>query len=59
MSKNPTYWTPHAGQGYVVNQLGIYLQDNLGNTIVDNSLNNIIPNAVYVIGKYATLWSQV
>lgn len=57
--KNPTYWTPNRLNGYVVSQLGIYLQDNLGNTIVTNSLDNIIPNAYYVIGKYATLWSQV
>lgn len=59
MSKNPTYWTPQSGFGYVLPQNGLYLQDNLGNTIVDNSLNFIIPNAYYVIGKYATAWSLI
>lgn len=59
MTKNPTWWTPQSGIGYVVSQTGLYFQDNLGNTIVDNSLNNLVPNLTYVIGKYATVWSQV
>lgn len=59
MAKNPTYWRPQSGFGYVVSQTGLYLQDNLGNTIVDNSLNSIIPNPYYVIGKFATAWSKV
>jgi hypothetical protein len=59
MTKIPTQWFPSAGIGYVLPQTGLYFQDNLGNSIVTNLSQNIIPNAVYVIGKYATSWSQV
>ena len=59
MAKPLTYWRPKAGEGYVVLQGGLYFQDNLGNTIVTNLSQNIIPNPTYVIGKYATAWSQV
>jgi hypothetical protein len=59
MAKNPTAWFPQSGLGYVVPQLGLYLQDNLGNNIIDNLGNFFVPNPYYVIGKYATLWSQV
>ena len=57
--KNPTFWIPPNRNGYVLNQTGVYFQDNLGNTIVTNLLENIIPTTYYVIGKYATAWSQV
>jgi hypothetical protein len=59
MSKNPTLWLPQSGLGYLVNQTGVYLQDNLGNNIIDNLGNFFVPTPYYVIGKYATVWSQV
>lgn len=59
MTKNTTQWIPNSGIGYVVPQLGLYMQDNLGNSIIDNLGNFFIPNAVYLIGKYATAWSNV
>lgn len=59
MTKIPTKWIPNSGIGYVLPQNGLYLQDNLGNLIVTNLSQNIVPNPFYVIGKYATSWSQV
>ncbi len=57
--KNPTQWLPNSGLGYVVPQTGLLFQDNLGNLLITNTLANIIPNPYYVIGKYATVWSQI
>lgn len=59
MVKIATKWIPNSGQGYVISQLGLYLQDNLGNSIIDNLGNYFVPTPYYVIGKYATAWSQV
>jgi len=59
MTKIPTSWIPNSGIGYVLPQTGLFFQDNLGNLIITNLQQNIIPNAQYVIGKYATAWSQV
>lgn len=59
MTKNATYWIPGTGFGSVVPQRGLFLQDNLGNIIIDNTGNYFVPNAVYVIGKFATAWSQL
>lgn len=59
MTKNATYWIPGSGFGYVLPQTGLFLQDNLGNVIINNLGSSLIPNAYYVIGKYATSWSQL
>jgi hypothetical protein len=58
MVKNATKWIPPAGTGYVAIQSGLFFQDNLGNFIIDNLGNFFVPTPQYVIGKYATLWSQ-
>lgn len=59
MAKIPTQWIPPAGIGYVVLQTGINIQDNLGNLLIDNLGNFFVPTPAYVIGKYATAWSQI
>lgn len=51
-TKNTTSWT----RGYLLNQTGLVLQDNLGNTIVDNLGDTLIPNPYYVTNKPVTEW---
>jgi len=56
--KNQTQWTPGSGQGYVINQGNLFIQDNLGNFITDNSGNNLVTNTSYNVPKYLTAWSD-
>jgi hypothetical protein len=59
MSKNPTYWLPQSGFGYVVPQNALHIVTNLGQPLVTNLDEYIVPNLYYVVGKYATAWSQI
>lgn len=55
--KNPTYWEPKSGKGYVITVGTEFITDNLGNFLVDNLGNNLVTTPTYTVPKYATAWS--
>jgi hypothetical protein len=56
--KNDTHWMPPSGEGYVVNQKGVNLADNLGNLLTDNLGNFLIVNPTYTTPKNLTAWTE-